>query len=133
MQKWEYKLGEGQRFVKVEGGFQFNRNGATFTEIKSADGKGNTMLLAELVDPKGGVKYDVMSADNWSVLAHNADAVVACRRAYQEGAKARLDAKREECKTQAATLKGAGLNTVEVSAILKSRGYAEADVVEAIK
>lgn len=133
MQKWEYKLdGDGARYEKVAGGFTFQRNGATFTEIRSKDGKGGPMLLAELVDPKGGVKYDVMSPDNWAVMAHNADAILSCRRAYSEGAKARVEAKAGECKTAAETLKGAGLSPVEIQDVLKKRGYAEEHVKAAI-
>lgn len=123
MQKWEYAVeGEKARYEVVSGGFKFEHNGCTFKEVRNRDGKGNSMLLGELNDPKGGKKYDVMSMDNWEVMAHNAGTVIACVKAFKEGKKARDLAKVEDVKTNVKTLKAAGLQPVEITAILKSRG-----------
>jgi len=133
MQAWKHKLDTADAFyVTVKGGFSFSRNGATFTEVEKKDNK-SRYILAELQDGKGGTSYDLMSLKSWEIIKHNADAIIGMCKAFSEGAKARTAAQAEEAKKQAVTLKGAGLSPMEITALLKSRGYSEAQFEDVLK
>lgn len=119
---------------KEKGGFEFDHSGATFREYETTDGKKSRLIAAELPGATDGKpRWIVQSIGNWGLYGHNADTICRMLRKYNETAKERLGAKLAECGKAAETLKGAGLSTVEITAILKSRGHAEADIKRALK
>ena len=128
MQAYPYQTeGEKARWELVKGGFKFSRNGSEFMEIQNRETKRN-FILADLPDGKGGRKYDVMSVENWSVLAHNADALIGMAKAHAEGKKAREASKGADCIKLAATLKGANVSLVAIKLALKGEGYSDSDI-----
>lgn len=133
MQAWKHKLDTNDAYYEtVKGGFTFQRNGATFTEVRKKDG-GQRYILAELPDGKGGTNYDLMSMKSWEIIRVNADAISGMCKQHAEGQKARDEAAKKAVCDTAKTLKGAGLVPVAVASALVAQGYDPRDVDAAVK
>lgn len=133
MQVYQYKLDVADaRYETVKNGFKFERNGSSFTEVMNRETK-KSYLLASLADGKGGVKYDIMSFDNWAVIRHNADFIAAGCKAFSEGAKARVEANKAKAVEQAKVLKGVGLKPTMIQAILMDEGVDKAEAEAIVK
>ena len=116
-------------------GFKFSRNGAEFTEVVLLKDNGQKVELvcAKLPTGDGEFSWDTMSMKNWANFARNTDAILGFIKQYGETAKQRIEQSANACKEQAKTLKVANLSSVEIQAILKSRGYLPTHVEEAMK
>ena len=131
-------------YFETPGGFKCSVNGCEFREltlmIEQTDKRTGVVTIkeqqiveGELLRPDGTRCWVYQGMGGWKVDAHNAHAMQAMVKTYNEGEKARRALALGALAEQVKTLKAANLPSVAIQAALVAQGVDSVTAAEAIK